>query len=266
MKETRYYDKKNNRLVYIASKASDDYWDSHWEAEDFNKMIKVNYNPFISNNTKKYLSKGSKILEGGCGRGQNVYLLQKQGFDVTGIDYAKKTVDKINTYIPELDIKLGDVRKLPFDANHFDGYWSLGVIEHFYKGYDDIMVEMRRVLKPSGILLMTVPTMSPLRKFKAKFSFYPIWKDEQEKIEQFYQFALDPVAIIKNYESNGFKLLAKKPYDGFKGLKDEISFIKTPLQYIYDSNFILSKIIRKIIGILTERFSSHMTLFIFKKI
>ncbi len=245
MTEKRYYDSKNNCLVYTGSKASNDYWDEHWQMADFSKMIKVSYNPFIIRNTKKHLARGSRIMEGGCGRGQNVYILKKQGFDAIGIDYAKKTVDKINNCMPELNVEFGDVRKLPFDNNSFDGYWSLGVIEHFYEGYNDIMMEMHRVLKPNGILLMTVSTMSPLRQMKSNFNLYPAWEGEKKKIAEFYQFALDPIVIIKNFESNGFELLTKKPYDGFKGLKDEIKIIKKPLQYIYDSNFILNKIIKK---------------------
>jgi cyclopropane fatty-acyl-phospholipid synthase-like methyltransferase len=137
-KELRFFDKVNNRLVYISSEATNDYWDDHWENDKFEKMIKITSNKFISSNTKKYLNKGSRILEGGCGRGQNVYLLQNQGYEVIGIDYAYKTVNKVNEVVPEIQVQLGDVRKLEFEANSFDGYWSLGVIEHFYNGYDDI--------------------------------------------------------------------------------------------------------------------------------
>jgi ubiquinone/menaquinone biosynthesis C-methylase UbiE len=266
MKETRYYDNKNNRIVYIGSKASDDYWDSHWQAEDFEKSIKIKRNPLITKNTKKYLPKGSKILEGGCGRGQNVYLLSKEGYYVEGIDFAEKTINNIRVCMPELNVSFGDVRKLPFDNNSFDGYWSLGVIEHFYEGYDDIMIEMHRVLKPEGILFMTVPTMSPLRQFKAKRGLYANWQANQEEITQFYQFALDPVTIVRKFESNGFKLLEQKPVSGYKGLKDEIIFIKKSLQYIYDSNHLPAKVIRKVIGELTKWFSYHMTFFVFKKV
>ena len=140
------------------------------------------------------------------------------------------------------------------------------MIEHFYNGYDEIMNEMYRVLKPNGVLLMTVPTMSPLRKLKAKLRKYPLWGSKPLDIENFYQFALDSNSIVKHYERNGFKLLESRSCSGFKGLKDEVNMIKGPMQYIFDSPSILNRIIKTIIGKIFEKFSGHMTLFIFKKV
>jgi SAM-dependent methyltransferase len=264
--QKKYYDKECNRLVYVGTKSNDAYWDAHWENKEFEKKIKITKNSFISNNTNKYLVKGNKILEGGCGRGQNVYLLQKLDYDCIGIDYAKSTVDKINKLAPEINVQLGDVRKLEFTDNSFDGYWSLGVIEHFYNGYDDIIQEMHRVLKEGGVLFLTVPSMSWIRKMKAKFNMYPSWTQNEDDIKKFYQFALDPAMVINDFKSLGFELLEVKPCDGFKGLKDEVKFIKPVMQYIYDSNNIFIKILRKSVDIIMKYFSSHMTLFIFKKI
>lgn len=262
----KYYDKKRNRLVYIENKANDTYWDEHWIADDFERIIKITNNRFISKNTDRYLSKGMKILEGGCGRGQNVYLLQHKGYECIGIDYAKKTVDKINNLVPQINVQLGDVRKLEFEDNSFDGYWSLGVIEHFYNGYDDIAKEMHRVLRQGGILFLTVPSMSWIRSMKAKFNIYPLWIDDQNNLKNFYQFALDSKTVIKDFENIGFELLEVKPYDGFKGLKDEVKLLKVVMQYMYDSNNIIIKIIKKSIDAIIKHFSSHMTLFILRKI
>jgi len=262
----KYYDKDNKRLVYVDSRADESYWDQHWDSNNFKKSIQRNFDPFVTGHTKKHVKKGSRILEGGCGIGQNVYLLSKQGYDVVGIDYAKKTVNKTNTYRPELDIQFGDVRELPFEDNSFDAYWSFGVIEHFYSGYDDIMKEMGRVLKKDGVLLMTVPTMSFLRQYKAKNSLYPEWKEDSKKIKHFYQFALDRNTIINKFENNGFQLISSHSISGFKGLKDEVTILKRPMQYLYDSNFILLRVIKKLIDKLVQRFSGHMTLFIFKKV
>lgn len=261
----KYFDKNNNRLVYVGSASNDEYWDSHWEDEDFKKRIQKSTNLLVSSYTKKYLPKESLILEGGCGRGQNVYLLNNMGYNCIGLDYAQKTVEKVNAAVPEIDVVLGDVRKLDFDDNYFDGYWSLGVIEHFYNGYDDIINEMQRVIKADGILFLTVPTMSKLRKYKASKGKYPIWEEENGLIDDFYQFALDPDQVIKDIEAVGFTLLEQNPYDGFKGLKDEVPFLKRPLQYVYDSQNIIMKVFRKTIDILIKRYTSHMTLFVFKK-
>ena len=43
----RYFDKINNRLVYIGTKANDTFWDNHWKGDDssFEKRIKAGYAP-----------------------------------------------------------------------------------------------------------------------------------------------------------------------------------------------------------------------------
>lgn len=263
--EERFYDKSNNRLVYINNKSNNDYWDEHWESDQFENLVKISSNRFISSNTQKYLDKGSKILEGGCGRGQNVYLLKNLDYDCIGIDYAKDTVDKINELVPEINVQIGDVRKLNFKDNTFDGYWSLGVIEHFYDGYGDITKEMYRVLNIGGVLFLTVPSMSWIRKMKAKFNMYPLWNNNKSKRENFYQFALDPNIVIKDFEDLGFELLSVKPYDGFKGLKDEVVLLKPVMQYMYNSNNFIVRIVKRGIDTLIKPFSSHMTLFILRK-
>lgn len=163
---TRYFDHQNHRLVYINSLATSQFWDDHWQTNNFEKAVKNNHNPFIIKNTQRYLSTGSRILEGGCGRGDKVYSLQNHGFDAYGVDFAPEVIEKINNVVPELQVTLGDVRKLEFSSNFFDGYWSLGVIEHFFNGYEDIASEMNRVLRPGGILFLTAPGLSPIRKLR----------------------------------------------------------------------------------------------------
>ena len=174
-----FYDKENNRLVYIGKAATSEYWDEHWLSNKDLKQIVTRGSRFVVKITKKYLRKGSKILEGGCGIGDKVYTLQKAGYDAYGVDYAETTVKRVKELFPDLKIRVADVRRLPFEDGFFDGYWSLGVIEHFYEGYDEIALEMKRVLRKGGILFLTCPVMSPLRRLKAKMGLYPLFKEEK---------------------------------------------------------------------------------------
>jgi len=262
----RYYDKENNRLIYIGKASNQEYWDAHWNKNTIEKLYPKQISPFdyVINTTKKYLSKDSLILEGGCGTGQQVFKLQKSGFKAIGIDYAKKTIETVKKTMSELDIRLGDVRSLDFPDNYFNGYWSFGVIEHFYKGYEEIINEMYRVIKPGGYLFITFPHMSKLRKLKAKKNKYPLW--ENNNIDNFYQFALDESTVIKDLEKLNFKLINKQHLSGIKGLKDEINFIKKTLQKIFDSRSFFGMALSKIISGIFNRFSSHSVLLVFRKI
>lgn len=206
------------------------------------------------------------ILEGGCGRGKNVASLVNNGYRVIGIDYAEKTVSILNQCVPVLDIRLGDVRKLPFDDNYFIGYWSLGVIEHFWEGYESIALEMSRVLKDNGYLFLTFPYMSPLRRIKGKLRLYDLWQKTVPS-NNFYQFALNSRLVIGDFQKLGFKLVRTLPWDGIKGTKDEIVIIKPLLQKLYDykGNNIFIKFIRMSISMIMSPIAGHNVLLILKK-
>lgn len=257
----KYYDSENYRLVYLGDQSDNEYWDGHWETTHFRMSV----DSFIVNTTKKYLSPGSKVLEGGCGLGGKVYSLHKSGFQAVGIDYAEKTVKLIKDKYPELDVRLGDVRKLDLNDGEFDGYWSLGVIEHFFDGYGEIADEMKRVLKPGGYLFLTVPTFSPLRRWKAKKNKYPLFDVKTTPYKNsFYQFAISEEEVIKHFTQKGFELLKLKKMDGLKGFKDEIPKSKM-LQSLYDGKSLPVKVIRKAMNIVLSPFAPHITLYILRK-
>lgn len=261
------YDLSNKRLIFCGAIADNSqYWDSLWSVDDFPKYVKDGRNPFIVNSTAKYLPKRSKILEGGCGRGDKVYALWVAGYDAYGIDFAKETVNKINEAVPELNVKFGDLRHLDFPDCFFDGYWSIGVIEHFFDGYMTIAEEMYRVLRKGGYLFLTVPTMSVLRKIKASLRLYPDCEHDNEIRDKFYQFALSQESVIEQFTSIGFKFVKYSPRDGVKGLKDEIGILRSPLQWCWEAKSIFARVMKKIIDFTVKRFSGHMAFYVFKKI
>jgi len=264
----KYFDYKKNRLVFDEQKATPDFWDNLWKDNDLKKYIESHRNDwFVSRTTKKFITpnQDNKILEGGCGKGQYVYSLDTAGYSAYGIDFASKTVAEVNRLFPSLKVSFGNIEKLEFPDKFFSGYWSLGVIEHFYDGYDKIAQEIKRVLRPGGYLFLTFPCLSRLRKLKARLKKYPAFNDNNFNIENFYQFALDPELVQKDFEKLGFELIKKQPLDGIKGLKDEVSFLKHPLQKMYDSKLFPIKIICFSISKLISPFCNHSILLIFKK-
>ncbi len=233
----RMYLKNKRALAYFSQKASSEFWDTHWNTENLRNYILSHtsdglFLPLI----KKYLPTGSVILEGGCGQGQLVYALQQHQYIAIGIDFAPNTVNKVKKAVPELNICLGDVRKLPIESKTLQGYLSIGVIEHFWEGYDLILEEMRRVLVPGGYLFISFPYMSPLRKLKAKLGCYhsDLKKEHDKGLATFYQFALDWKLVVQDLHNLGFSLQESIPWDGIKGLKDELTWLKPLLQPIYD--------------------------------
>jgi SAM-dependent methyltransferase len=263
----KYYDKVNDRLVFVQGRADSEYWDEHWSCVSRNDLvaqIKVR-NRFVLGQTEKYLPKGSVVLEGGCGRGQNVWTLQQAGYDCWGADFAAETVEMVHEVMPDLKVSVTDVRNLSFESDFFDGYWSLGVIEHFFGGYSEIRDEMRRVLRRHGILFLTAPSMSLLRRVKAELGRYEPFLKERFSQDAFYQFALSDERIITDFTASGFKLLAHKKISGLKGLKDEVSLVRKPLQKLYDSRSRTSQAIHKALDVSFRNLTNHMSYFVLQK-
>jgi nucleoside-diphosphate-sugar epimerase/ubiquinone/menaquinone biosynthesis C-methylase UbiE len=269
MRPKKLWDPNKNQLLFFENQADPEFWDKHWEKDlnKFKEKLVASRNDFVSNITSKYLNPTDGIiLEGGCGDGQNVLSLKKHRYNVIGIDYAEKTVRILNQIMPELAIQKGDVRNLPFKDEYFSGYWSLGVIEHFYEGYQSIAIEMHRVIKTGGYLFLTFPYMSFLRKMKGWFGFYESWKNN-EPINNFYQFALNADLTINDFRNLGFEIVKKMPLDGLKGTKDEIHLFHATLQKLYDYHgcSLILKILRKSVLMLTTPFAGHSILLILKK-
>lgn len=264
----KYFDAAGHRLVFIEHGASPSHWDNLWNVENFEKIVRNGIkNRLMTKTTLKFIrpDKSKKVLDGGCGNGRFVHAFNTLGYDSYGVDYAPKTISKIKTIFPDLKVNIGDVRKLDFPNNYFDGYWSIGVIEHFYNGYDSVIKEAKRVIKSGGFLFITFPHLSILRKIKITLGCYRLFNEKITVQGKFYQFALDRRSVIKEIEKYDFTLIQTAPHAGMKGLKDEISFFKPLLQKIYDSHNIILRIIAYGISITFSWFSGHTVLLIFRK-
>ena len=96
-----------------------------------------------------------QILDVGCGTGGNLVMLSKFG-DAAGVDISPDALEFCKQR-GLTNVRLGAVEKLPYDDASFDLVTALDVVEHID---DDVagLREMRRVLKPSGRILLFVPT------------------------------------------------------------------------------------------------------------
>lgn len=98
------------------------------------------------------------VLDVGYGRGEFLLHCARAGATVSGIDYSEdacRIARETLSAVSGADIRLGDCRSLPFADESFDRVFSGDVIEHMT--FDDAVKavqEMKRVLRPGGILLI----------------------------------------------------------------------------------------------------------------
>lgn len=259
----RHFDKWNNRLVYLTGTALPSDWDERWSRSVLEKLFSPGRNAWLIAETRRYLAPGSSVLEGGCGCADKVYSLQAAGYQAIGFDTAEQTLHRAREVCPDLNIAVGDIRNFPLLDGAVDGYWSLGVFEHFQEGMQAQWQEASRVIRGGGYLFLTVPIMSPLRRLKAKFNAYPALTEVPEG--RFYQYAYSPQAIVNAAEANGFVLVSTRLFDGIKGLKDEVRILQPALQRLYDSKSMLARILRRVVDVGCRAFSGHMGYFVFRR-
>lgn len=260
----RHYDIDNNRLVYLTGTALPSDWDERWSRSALERLLMPGRNAWLVAETRRYLPVGSAVLEGGCGCADKVYALKAAGYQAIGFDTAQKTLYRALEVCPDLNIAVGDIRNFPLTDGAMDGYWSLGVFEHFQEGMQAQWREASRVIRSGGYLFLTVPIMSPLRRLKARLNMYPAFTEVPAG--RFYQYAYSTQAILRAAEANGFVLVSARLFDGIKGLKDEVSILQPALQRLYDSKTILARILRRVVDVGCRAISGHMGYFVFRRV
>ncbi len=96
---------------------------------------------------------GKKAVDIGCGEGLLVEEFRKKGFDITGVD---------KTHCSE-SVERGNITGLRFEDSAYDIVLCLDVVEHlpFWK-QRKAFGEIRRILKPGGVALVTLPNLAHL--------------------------------------------------------------------------------------------------------
>ena len=111
-----------------------------------------------------YLPVDGKILEAGCGLGRWVIFLKQHGYDIVGIDSNELAIAKLKDFDESLQVESGEVLGIHYPDNYFDAYISLDVVEHFEDGPNSALKEAHRILKPNGLIFVSVPTVNIIRK------------------------------------------------------------------------------------------------------
>jgi SAM-dependent methyltransferase len=200
-------------LAYYSRSATAEFWSEHWRAHSLDTLIRAaEASPLTELILRALPPAGVPVLEAGCGLGQYVILLRRHGYAATGVDWSPETLSACRAEAAGTPLSVMDLRRLGFRSGAFAVYLSLGVVEHDPEGPDHMLREAWRVLRPGGVLILSVPYVNFVRRLGA-------WwirgrnRRLRETGGQFYQFAFSQAEADAFVERNGFRVLTRIPYD-----------------------------------------------------
>jgi SAM-dependent methyltransferase len=134
----------------------------------------------------------SRVLEVGTSAGTNLRMLSEAGFrKVSGIDVSELAVELCRAK-GFRDVQVSDVHHMPFDEAAFDLVLATDVIEHL----DDdrsALREIRRVVRPGGYVLVSVPAFPSLWGFQDEVAHHKRRYRLRELVEVLQEAELEPL-------------------------------------------------------------------------
>lgn len=169
-------------------------------AEGTNSWTGERLETFIqSENTSEHLHRyaiafeyvaGKKVLDIACGEGYGSNLLAEKAQEVVGVDVSAGVIlEAAKKYVRNnLRFLEGNANSIPVESNYYDVVVSFETIEH-HDRHDEMMLEIKRVLKPTGILIISSPDKeyySDKTGYKNPFHVKELYQKEFESLIRKY--------------------------------------------------------------------------------
>ncbi|MDD5449069.1 MAG: class I SAM-dependent methyltransferase [Candidatus Omnitrophica bacterium] len=160
------------------------------------------YNPVT---TKRYVNlltrltqyrKNNAILDIGCGEGHFLCMAKEMNWNVKGIELAEHAVKICQKF--NLDVTCSEFLESDLPSDHYDVVMMSEVLEHITRP-KEYLVEVNRVLRTGGILIMTTPNFNCITRIllQAKWSL----------IHNEHLFYFTPASIKKMVSDTLFRIL-----------------------------------------------------------
>jgi methionine biosynthesis protein MetW len=137
-----------------------DYYEKQWETTSIDeRTMQVDLKEI-----KKHVY--GNLLDAGCGNGLMLKEFSKSEKvkGIYGIDISENAIAKARENAPNAILKVADVGEIPFNDEQFDCIVASELIEHVFDT-EKMFNEFRRVLVPSGRLIITTPNQNFWKNF-----------------------------------------------------------------------------------------------------
>ncbi|MGG2461066.1 class I SAM-dependent methyltransferase [Streptomyces sp. RGM 3693] len=138
---------------------------------------------------------GATVADLGCGPGHVAAWLAAHGTKTVGVDLSDTMVEVGRHRYPTVEFRQGDLLELPAEDGEFGSAVAFYAIIHLEPGeLHRAFKEVRRVLRPSGLLLLSFHIGDEIRHFDT-------WWGHRVNVD--FRF-LDPARIADLLETAGF--------------------------------------------------------------
>jgi SAM-dependent methyltransferase len=158
---------------------------------------------------------GERVLDLGCGAGRFVAALGAAGADPVGVEIAEAALQRARANAPGADLRLLEPDgSLPLEHANVDLVWCSEVLEHV-ADTDHLLLEVRRVLRPGGRLLVTVPFHGRVKAALIGLLRFDEHFDPAGQHLRFYTRA----SLTTTLERAGFEDVRVRPWGGAPPLR-----------------------------------------------
>ncbi|MGF1555900.1 class I SAM-dependent methyltransferase [Paucihalobacter sp.] len=220
--------------------------------------------------------KHKTVLDIASGEGYGSYLMSRNAKFVYGVDIDREIVTFATKKYAHKNLQFleGSTSAIPLEDNSVDMVVSFETLEH-HDQHDEMMTEIKRVLKTDGTLLISTPDKhyySDLRNYQNQFHVKELYKQQfvdlvdkyfnnhrllsqsfingnsiiiEDKKRRDFEFYSGNFTEVKTIDSDPHFLIAQCSNSELKLLKDSIfdgkelidsNFIENQLKIVYNSN------------------------------
>jgi ubiquinone/menaquinone biosynthesis C-methylase UbiE len=121
---------------------------------------------------KKYLHQESKVLDMGCGTGDNTAQIRKLVKEVWGVDFCTEMIDEAYERYDHGNVHfaVANLKKLPFLNETFDVVYCFSTL-YYIKDKQKVFQEVKRVLKPGGVFIFDYGNKHSINHYWDKVMF-----------------------------------------------------------------------------------------------
>ncbi len=191
----------------IANGWAEAHWTKHYEwCDDYLNILAAR------------VGKGGKILDIGCGSGEDSKFFADKGITMVGIDFSNKMIEEAKTRFPKGKFLVMDMQNMDFPSSSFDGVVAKHSLLHLRKkDLPTLLTKVNSLLKPGGWFLITLKEgigekeVTEIRVDKEITRFFAFYTNfEIRKLLEAAGFLVVEEALGKTTKDMALKFLVQK--------------------------------------------------------